>query len=376
MKILFVCGSQAPGRDGVGDYTRRLACEITRQGHQTAIIAIGDRHVQEEWQGQQEEDNIKIAVLRLPSHLDWDKRFTAAKSYIDAFNPGWISLQFVLFTFDKRGIPFGLSNKIKKLLNNRTKLHIMFHELWIGINKEAPLKQKMLGYVQQQILRSFLNKVKPSVIHTHSSVYRNNLMRLGFQAKPLPLFNNLPVDEAIFEPSEEGKREEQKTRLIFSLFGGIHAGAPAEKFADELVQYTASKHIKAEIRIIGRTSKEQEVWLATFQTKNIETKVLGELSTSEVNKVLLTSHFGLNTTPVSLADKSSSIATMLGHGLPVICVSKPYTIRSKEKFKMEYVYDYELGHLSSILDVPFSKAKAPLLDEVAKQFIQDLVLSE
>ena len=40
MKLIFICGSLEPGRDGVGDYTRRLAGELIRQGHQIAIIAL------------------------------------------------------------------------------------------------------------------------------------------------------------------------------------------------------------------------------------------------------------------------------------------------------------------------------------------------
>ena len=43
MKILFFCGSAEPGKDGVGDYTRRLCGELLRIGHETQILSLFDR---------------------------------------------------------------------------------------------------------------------------------------------------------------------------------------------------------------------------------------------------------------------------------------------------------------------------------------------
>ena len=44
MNILFICGSAEPGKDGVGDYTRRLCGELLRTGHRTRILALCDNH--------------------------------------------------------------------------------------------------------------------------------------------------------------------------------------------------------------------------------------------------------------------------------------------------------------------------------------------
>ena len=43
MKILFICGTFENGKDGVGDYTKRLAKEIIDYGHSVHIIAIHDK---------------------------------------------------------------------------------------------------------------------------------------------------------------------------------------------------------------------------------------------------------------------------------------------------------------------------------------------
>jgi hypothetical protein len=54
MKIIFLCGSLEPGCDGVGDYTRRLAGELIKQGHHIAAVALNDQYLQEEFTGMQQ----------------------------------------------------------------------------------------------------------------------------------------------------------------------------------------------------------------------------------------------------------------------------------------------------------------------------------
>ena len=48
MKFAFICGSLEPGRNGVGDYTRRLAGELAAQGHECLLVSLNDvDHVDE-----------------------------------------------------------------------------------------------------------------------------------------------------------------------------------------------------------------------------------------------------------------------------------------------------------------------------------------
>lgn len=42
MRIAFSTGCLAPGRDGVGDYTRTLAGECARRGHTLALVSLGE----------------------------------------------------------------------------------------------------------------------------------------------------------------------------------------------------------------------------------------------------------------------------------------------------------------------------------------------
>ncbi|HEX6429722.1 MAG TPA: hypothetical protein VF008_18645, partial [Niastella sp.] len=95
MNILFICGALEPGKDGVGDYTRRLAGAVQSLGHRSSIIALYDHYVSEETIAAQPAENNTIQVLRISSNTGDVNRFRRAKEWADAFAPLWISLQFV-----------------------------------------------------------------------------------------------------------------------------------------------------------------------------------------------------------------------------------------------------------------------------------------
>ena len=373
-RIIFICGSLETGKDGVGDYTRRLACELARQDMEVKIVALNDRYIESECFGLQQDGNTFVSVVRLPYSTSWDVRFQCLKEIITSFKPDWISLQFVIFTFHKKGLPFNLAHKIKMLNNNGARWHIMFHELWVGMNVEASLKLKFLGILQKTIIRSFIKKLKPSVVHTHALIYEQQLKKWYCPVYSLPLFTNLFIDEVLYKSLKRQNISERTSEIVFSLFGGIHPGGPIEQFADELLMYAEHKHVKAKIKVVGRAGKEQEAWFTIFTSKGIDINLLGELSIEQVNKELFTSHYGISTTPRLLADKSSSVATMLGHRLPVICVAKSWTpnCRFVKPSKDDNVFEYKTGNLKPILEQGKPMNALVSLLGVARQFLNDI----
>ena len=89
MRILFLCSCLEPGRDGVGDYTRRLAEECAMLGHECALAALNDSFVRttsEEKQG-------GLPTLRLARGSDYG----AVADFRKKFAPDWISLQLVAY---------------------------------------------------------------------------------------------------------------------------------------------------------------------------------------------------------------------------------------------------------------------------------------
>ena len=102
MRIAFICGSIEPGRDGVGDYTRRLAAECIRQGHECRMVSLRDRG--KYGSEMQECEGVQIACLRCPASMAGEERIRQAREFLDAFQPDCISLQFVPYAFHPKGI--------------------------------------------------------------------------------------------------------------------------------------------------------------------------------------------------------------------------------------------------------------------------------
>ena len=57
MRVVFLCSSLDPGRDGVGDYTRRLAGELIRQGQECRLISLNERN-------QSKAETLKTVILK------------------------------------------------------------------------------------------------------------------------------------------------------------------------------------------------------------------------------------------------------------------------------------------------------------------------
>src|SRR5690349_7383960 len=113
MRILFICGALEPGKDGVGDYTRRLAGAVQSLGHEPAIIALYDSWVGEPTVAVQCAENNKILVLRIASNISERYRYRRAKEWVNTFDPVWISLQFVPYAYNPKGLPFSLAKELK-----------------------------------------------------------------------------------------------------------------------------------------------------------------------------------------------------------------------------------------------------------------------
>jgi hypothetical protein len=152
LKIVFICGSIEPGKDGVGDYTRRLAGEMIRQGHRASILSINDKDVTNSCEEVQDDYGTKIQTLRLPSNKNYSQKIESAKEFLELIKPDWLCLQYVPFSFHPKGLHFGLADMLSKIGKGR-KWHIMFHELWIGMDTRSSLKSSCVGFLQQKLIR-------------------------------------------------------------------------------------------------------------------------------------------------------------------------------------------------------------------------------
>src|ERR1700676_4113974 len=102
-KIMLLCGGLEAGADGVGDYCRRLAEELSRLGVQCTVVALNDREISSE---RSEGLSTSVQFLRLPEQSSILARSARLSSMLSDWQPDWVSLQFVCYGFHTKGLPF------------------------------------------------------------------------------------------------------------------------------------------------------------------------------------------------------------------------------------------------------------------------------
>lgn len=337
MKILFLCGSLEPGLDGVGDYTRRLAGELIKQGHQATIVALNDNNKVVISEEPQECEGTIIPVLRIPNYTSSRLRFNKVMQYITAFNSEWISLQFVPYSFNSKGLPFWLPSFLKNL-KGKHKWHIMFHELWVGIDKESSFKHKCIGKLQQFIIKKTIRKLSSKHISTQNKLYQFFLQSHNINTEILPIFGNIPLTAVKKEVIEFTQ---------FVLFGSIHSGAPFKDFVDDLIS-NSNKLIKPiKFIFIGKNGSELSYYTTILDNYSISYEVLGVQSEKSISQVLINSDFGISTTPYFQTEKSGVYAAYREHHLNTICVSREWT-PTKGHYAIPDIIKYEKNNLSLI----------------------------
>ena len=354
MKLVFLCGSLEPGHDGVGDYTRRLAGELKRQGNKVSIISVNENTLEKlSAREEQESEGTEIPVLRISGNISYRKRLLIAEEWIDSIDPEWISLQYVPFSFHPKGAHFFLSEFLRKLGRHR-RWHIMFHELWTGMDKESSKKHYWLGKIHRVLIKSLIRTLKPAVIHTQTHVYLEKIGQLGYKANYLPLFSNIPFFEQDITSKTENKYLSQEKKLIFVLFGGIHNNAPVAQLASDLVRYEKANKTRIILTIIGRSGPMQKQWTTIWASYGLEFVLMGEQSPMVISKILHSASIGISTTPFQLAEKSGSVAAMREHQLPVLCVSRAWRARGIQNPGLpESIVEYESGKLEECLAKAF-----------------------
>ena len=370
MRILFLCGSLEPGRDGVGDYVRRLAIEMLRQGHGAAALAFNDPFEQNESSHIETSDSVALPVFRIPQTTSNKTRHYQTKKWIQDLNPDIISIQFVSYAFHKKGLPFALTQLIINLTKGY-RCHIMFHELWIGMEMNSSVKEIIIGRAQRLLIQNFVRKLKPVSVHTQTSIYKAQLLKLGVKAGHLPLFGNIPVT-ANRKIAEKQIAKNSHNEISLVVFGGIHPGTSIKDFAQEVADYSRRKGSQITLTLLGRCGTEQKHWLEVWSSIGLTAKVLGEQPPHLISEILANSSIGITTTPAALLEKSGSVATMLEHGLPVICLRTSWKVKGFDYFnKLPQILEYRKGILEECLTSKTFIGKSRL-SEISTQFTETL----
>lgn len=357
MKILFFCGSAEPGKDGVGDYTRRLCGELLRLNISAQIVSLCDKDVIYFKLEIQIVDENAVVVNRIPLSTSNRQRYIYLQNIVNFFDPDLISIQYVPYSFNRKGIPFWLPSFLSKL-KGQHKWHIMFHELWLGIDLESSFKHKCVGQLQQLIVKKIIKNVNPYQINTQNKLYQFHLLTINIVADILPIFGNIPVS---------GIKYELKKNTQFILFGTIHHGAPFEDFISDLVLQKAGFSDPIQFVFIGKNGPELSNYKCILEHYRISYEVLGIQSEEVISEVLLNSDYGISTTPYFQTEKSGVYAAYREHQLSTICVSRKWTPKYGD-YIIPNIIKYEKTNLNlkpknlDILDLSY----------ITKQFLNSI----
>lgn len=336
MKIAFLCGNLEPGRDGVGDYARRLAGELIRQGHASALVGLNDLHVSEAQFDPQETDGVSVPVLRLPGEMPWNERVIEAREWLERFNPAWLSFQFVPFGFHRKGLCFGLG-KWLAAVNPGAAWHVMFHELWLGLGEDAPAKERIYGALQRHITLDLVARLRPNIVHTNAEPYRRVLKREGIKASILPLFSNIPRADrdgwdALLGPLVSqaiGKPTDRADVYLAGVLGGVHPEWSAEKAVEVVLPLVRRFQKRLVLVFHGKNNLSPDTFsqMKSALKGRAEVVVTGERPGAEISRILNTLDLGLATSPRQNIQKSGSAAAMLEHGLQVLVTRDDWRLR-------------------------------------------------
>jgi hypothetical protein len=386
MKIVFVTARLESGKDGVGDYTRLLAAECVRQGEACCLLSLNDSFVADDKKEVINVNNISLPVLRLSSANSWDRRLSCAKEFFSSFDPEWVSLQFVSYGFQDKGMVVSLDKKLKQLFYGY-KTHIMFHELWSGQYKGARLKEAVNGIIQRFFILRLIRQLKPLIIHTSTSAYIALLTDYNIETKQLPLFGAIPVrqdnaDSWLFAVLQQAglniTKENRHLFWLLGIFGTLHPGWPPRPLFDYLNEAAIRFSKKIAIISIGYLNYGEDHWKNISQTYGNRFRFirLGEQSLVHISQFFNSIDFGIATTPYNIIGKSISVAAMLEHGLPVIVnwQGHPLKINLRQMPVDEYnplLYKMDRDMAAKIIDIRRG-AKHPRVYEIAARFIADL----
>ncbi len=360
MNILFLCGSLASGQDGVGDYTRRLCGELIRIGHFVQIVSLCDKKVTTFTNQNQEVEETTVAVYRIPISSSNHQRLIWSQEILNNFQPDWISLQFVPYSFNPKGLPFWLPSFLKKL-NGNYKWHIMFHELWLGIDIESSFRHKCIGKLQQLIVKKMIHNTKPHFINTQNKLYQFFLQSHDIVADILPICGNIPTTAT---------KNEVNKFTQFVLFGTIHPGAPFKDFIDDLVSYKIKFKKPIKFVFVGNNGSELTNYINVIESNNIHYEVMGIQPESLISQVLIDSDYGISTTPYFQTEKSGVYAAYKEHQINTISVSRDWT-PTKGQYIIPHIIKYEKNNLK----LTRINVKVFDLSSLAGQFIKSISIS-
>lgn len=327
MKIIFILGKYKPNKCGISDYVKLLSERL--------------------------ENNSEINSFCQSTGL---VKFVNSVEEAD-----FLSIQFAPYSFSTSGLSKkGLINLAKSLRGK--KLHINFHEIWVGAYPDASWKERIIGWFQKREILNFIHRSKPSVITCSNSAAMDRMKQVGINVKYLYLFGNIPYFQ--------NEKNCNSNELAAAFFGTSYTKFPYGLLAEKLKEISNSLKRPVHLKVIGRQREIEglEQIKKISRTNGFTISQMGECSESEISEEFQNCDLGISTTPYDILGKSGTTAAMLEHGLPVLAYDDEDT-PNDELFVMEQFQD-QIFLLNDItltdrFNLFMQKPRKPFFDGVA-----------
>jgi glycosyltransferase involved in cell wall biosynthesis len=356
VRLALIADSNEPGQSGVGDYALLLAGALERLDVTTEVFSLGAC-------GSEQRRSLSARVA--------------------AFEPDWLSFQYVPYAYAHRGM-VTRTTLPWKALRGRTGTHVMFHEIWIGSHEGASIRDRFMGWLQKRGIRSIVQLLKPEVIHCSNRLYSAMLAHAGIQNQILPLFGNVPVVVSKTDPYEALVSSLQpgsprKGWLVAAFFGTIHPNSSALTVLQWLKEKALLSGRHLLVVSLGRCPNAAgyfQSWAETLNDQeNVRFEVRGELPPDELSGWLGAADCGLSTTPYNIIEKSGSAVAFAEHGVPVLVTDLGAPVRHCDVPDQSLAPRFWLANdatLGTLSDVPPRQPDGNLVDEVASTFLRQL----
>ena len=277
MKICLISGQKKTGQCGITDYVELIAQELEKLGHQ-----------------------IHQCFIKEP-----------CEDLTDLPNADFYSIQFSPYAYANSGMPMKILNLLARKLQNK-KVHINFHEIWVGAYPRANWKERGIGWLQKRAIRKFLKIIRPALVTCSNSAALDRLKSARIKTEYLYLFGNIPYSKFEVNCNEN--------LIKVAIFGTLYEKLPYDLLLKRLQEISDIQKRKLQLRVIGRQRESKGLSLLQKLANDFKFIIYecGELKTDSISHELQICDLGVCTTPYDILGKSGATAAMLEHGLPII----------------------------------------------------------
>lgn len=325
-RIFILCGTLEPGKDGVGDYSRQLATALVGRGHAVRLVASHDKFAGGILEESVPSGESTVSITRIPYAQPAAERLRMLRSIIEAFRPDWLSLQYVPYSFNSRGVPLAFGALLRKL-RHYGEWQVMFHELWIDQRGLATPKASAISALQRLAVLRVVRALRPAVCHTHLPGYQVKLRTLRIETVPLPLFANIiaPASAPPLRVAADGP-----FRLGF--FSQMELLPEVMTFIKALSEWLTSSEKRAlELVLLGGGKEKINATATGLRERfpQITVDPVGFLSAEALSQRLRLLDLGITPVRYHAVGKSGTVAAFLSHGIPV---AAPWRTEQTESF--------------------------------------------